>query len=270
MDAGKVRMDQTTAVHVLRRTAIVCALIWLILPAVHGAIAWGDWRVVLEMLVGLPIGLSQLLAVGVVASAVCAVSGEFPDQWKLSVDVWILIGLVAGLCLVALLLSWSAPSGLTMPWPWDALLGPAMGVGERFGNWILSAGVIGGALALWACIRVRGHWRWPGGGVGHALAAAAMFVYGGLLSTLAVWQYWPLGLALASVCAYGVCYALGLVTLRADEFEAACQLDAGPRPTPSVRLTLLLLVLSVGASLVLTLIVPWSEIVPWRRWHVTF
>jgi hypothetical protein len=255
MDAGKVRMDQTTAVHVLRRTAIVCTLIWLIPPVVVAALTWANWQLALQMLLELPIALSQLLAVAAIASAMLAVSGPFPEKWKLSADVLVFAALAAAFSAVGI----SSSSGFVVFPVRDGMWGVLADTPVTLLYWVRNLHpnafygipLAADALVLWVAVRVWHGWRWPGAGAGHFLAAGAMLVYGGVLSVAALVS-WPAGLGVAAVCAYGVCYALGLATIRADEFQAACRPGAGPRAVPSVPLTALLFALAVGGS------VPWA------------
>ena len=264
MDADKPRVDSAAAVGLLCWAAIVFALICVLMNLVFFAITGGEWRPLVRGLPGMLVFESQLFAVGVMGSTVLAVSGTFPEHWKLSADVWILVGLLASLGTLALLLRCEVPYlRPSTPWPWSVLLGGSLALWGWIADLspaILCAPLIAGALAVWTWVRVRDLWRWPGARVGHVLAAAAVFVYGGLLSTLAFLKLWSVGVVVAGISAYAVCYVLGLVTLRADEFEAACRSDAGPRAEPSVRLTALLLLLSIGCSGALALVVPWQSL----------
>lgn len=261
MDAGKPQVEPEIASQIIGTTATVCGICFLGMSVVMGffvfplsLLAQGPSPAPLKMFLYALAGTAQLFALGLMVAAVFAVAGSFPKPWSLSADAWMLLGLmivVIGIGVLSCRPPRAIPSGKGIG---GVLVEGALALWQRVSPLspvavnASSSAAVSGAVALWVWVRVHEQWRWPGAGVGHVLSAAAIFLYGGLVSTLIITQSWLAGLAFASVFGYGVCYALGLVTLRADEFQATCRPDAGPRSRPSVRLTALILSLTAACS----------------------
>ena len=260
MDTDKPRIETDVAVQILWTTATAGGIVVLGLFVLAGVIfvlvslLGGPPPSPLQLLLSMMLGWSQLFAVGVMAAAVFSVAGPFPKPWEISFDAWVLIGLVAVLCGVGLLSCGPPYSRVPGTGLRAVLAGETIALWRWFNGlppWALygfCGALAASAVGLWAWIRMREEWRWPGASKGHILAAGAIFVYGGLVTALIALESWLAGLGFAAVFGYGVCYALGVVTFRTDEFEAACRPDAEPRALPSVRFTTLLLALSFGCS----------------------